>query len=55
MVWSWAAQASLGPGVMENSRHVVEPLADVDPAGNQVCTGLVDVVGRELQALGRRG
>jgi len=41
--------------MMEDPRHVVERLADVDPAPDQVGTRLVDVVDRELQAFERAG
>jgi hypothetical protein len=49
------AQGSLGPSVMEDPCHVVERFADVDPAPDQVRTGLIDVVDRELEPLGRAG
>jgi hypothetical protein len=40
---------------MEDPRRVVERLADVDPAPDEVGTGLVDVVDGELQAFRRAG
>jgi hypothetical protein len=38
---------------MEDPGYVVERLADINPAPNEVGTGLVDVVNRELHTLGR--
>ena len=50
-----AGHASLGPGVVEDAAHVVEHLADLDPAARELGAGLVDVVDRELQTLAGAG
>ena len=55
MLRSRPAHPRLGPGVVEHPGRVVEGLADVDPAGDQVGSGVVDVVDAELEAFERAG
>ena len=55
MLRSGTVHASFGPRMVEHSRGVVEDLADLDAAPDQVGAGLTDVVDGELQAFERTG